>query len=78
MVKLYCDRCGKEVEKLFVEKVPDPEKLISSDGYSTKEIGLCRSCSNFVKQSVSEFNQAMTKTRFAFYDVLLKRSDNNV
>lgn len=73
MIKYFCDRCGKEVDKLACVKIPDSNKPCSGSSYSTKEVGLCDSCNTFVNKAVEEYNQAMIKTRFAFYEALFPK-----
>ena len=70
MKKLYCDRCKKEVDRLYTIKVPDPDKPTSYGGYSNKDVEVCDSCNKFIEKAVNEYNNSMVRVRFAFYETL--------
>lgn len=74
MKKLFCDRCKKEVDKLNIIKIPDPDKPTSHGAYSIKDAEVCDSCKAFIDKAVNEYNDSMVKVRFAFYEALFSNN----
>jgi hypothetical protein len=74
MKKLYCDRCKKEVDKLYIIKIPDPDKPINFGSYSTKDVEVCSACNTFIENAVREYSISMIKVKFAFYETLFSIS----
>ena len=69
MKRLYCDRCGKEVDKLLIHSVPC--EIFGNNGdCKTKEVELCKSCKSFVETATREYNNAMANIRVAFFKTL--------
>lgn len=80
MRKLYCDRCGKEVNYLQEIRIPDKSKPIKYGGYATKSVEVCGDCYAYVNKAVDEYNDSMTRVRVAFYETLfpgLMEGDEN-
>ena len=77
MRKLYCDRCGKEVDNLHEIKVPDPDKPIGYCSYNTKKVEVCNSCKDYIIKAVEEYDNSMIKVRFAFYETLFPSQVNS-
>lgn len=44
MTKYFCDRCGKESEKLT--EIPIPDEKTSTNSFSTKFVHVCNDCEN--------------------------------
>lgn len=47
MIKFYCDRCGKECEKL--SEITIPKEKLSPGNFSTKTISVCSDCEKEAK-----------------------------
>lgn len=77
MIKKYCDRCGKEVNSVLYEKIPDLNASHDGTGYRTKEVELCHKCHRTVKEAVERFNISIHKVRIAFYDTLFNMEEEN-
>lgn len=54
MRKLYCDRCGKEVNYLQEIRIQDKSKPMKHGSYSTKSVEVCDDCYLCVDQAVDE------------------------
>ena len=52
MKKYFCDRCGKEAEKLI--NIPLPDEKTNDTGFSSKLICVCKDCEN-------EFDKILSK-----------------
>lgn len=68
MRKLYCDRCGKEVDQLF--EVSVPKELASDTTYRSENVEVCKSCNSFITEAKREYDRAMANVRIAFYKTL--------
>jgi hypothetical protein len=77
MIKKYCDRCGKEVDSVLYEKIPDPEACHDGTGYRTKKVELCHECHRTVKEATNQFNLSIHKVRIAFYNTLFNMEGQN-
>lgn len=75
MIKTFCDRCGKEVER--IQTIDVPQRVDDKfNSIHTEKSELCDSCYDFVNKAVNEYNNAMSKVRIEFYKALLpQRSD---
>jgi hypothetical protein len=77
MIKKYCDRCGKEVDSVLYEKIPDKKAHHDGYGYKTKEVELCHKCHWTVKKATEQFNLSIHEVRIAFYDTLFNMEEHN-
>ena len=65
MRKLYCDRCGKEVD--WLDNICVPGDVPSR----SKIIEVCEECGQFIEESIKGFNDSIIKVRMAFYETLI-------
>lgn len=65
MIKLYCDRCEKECERLEEIKVPTEKTL---GGFSTKCINVCDEC----KKEYDNIIDKLTDIRFVLFSDFMK------
>ena len=44
MIKMVCDKCGKEVYSVAFPHLPQTSKILITSGINTREYDLCKSC----------------------------------
>ena len=67
MTKYFCDRCGKESEKLTKIRIPD-KKQPHINSFSTKSICVCSDCENEFDNLINK----LTDIRFILFDDFMK------
>lgn len=68
MMKLYCDRCGKEspdLKKIGLSQLDKEERLIK------KEVLVCDCCYSYIKRSLDSYNSVSNKMRVVFCETLM-------
>ena len=65
MIKLYCDRCGKECSHLIEIKIPT-EKTIG--GFATSDFMVCGEC----KKEYNDVIDKLTDIRFVMFRGFMK------
>ena len=69
MIKLYCDRCGKETNRLSDVKIPGTKGSLS---FATKTVALCVSC----EKEADNLHDKATDVHFLlFRDFMKKEGD---
>lgn len=69
MVKFYCDRCGKESEKLHEIKIPTHKR--EHHNFDTKPCQVCADCENEYYQIIDK----LTDIRFVLFDGFMRKED---
>lgn len=69
MVKFYCDRCGKENEKLHEIKIPTQKREHHS--FDTKPYQVCVECKNEYDNIIDK----LTDIRFVLFDGFMRKED---
>lgn len=67
MIKQYCDRCGKESDRLFPADIPTEE--LSFGDYKTKSVDLCFEC----RKEAEAKNRLITKIRILVFSDFLRK-----
>lgn len=65
MIKLYCDRCGKECATLSKIKIPNERYSVS---FQTKTIQVCSAC----EKEADKIYDKLTDIRFILFKDFLK------
>lgn len=69
MVKFYCDRCGKETEKLHEIKMPTQKREHHS--FDTKSCQVCVSC----QREYNDIICKLTDIRFVLFSGFMRKED---
>ena len=53
MIKMVCDKCGKEVYSVEFPHLPQTSKILITSGMITREYDLCKSCLREVREFIT-------------------------
>ena len=81
MTKHFCDRCGKECEKLVGVKIPDKRGVSDTGSYyregrsmfCAKDVELCSDC----EEAANDIYKKLVDIRFALFDGFVKGYEKN-
>lgn len=71
MIKFYCDRCGKESEKLYEIKIPTQKREHNS--FSTKPYQVCADCESEYDNIIDK----LTDIRFVLFNGFMRKEDES-
>lgn len=69
MVKFYCDRCGKESERLHEIKIPTQKRKYHN--FDTKPYNVCVDCENEYDNIIGK----LTDIRFILFDGFMRKEE---
>lgn len=69
MIKFYCDRCGKESEKLYEIKIPTQKRKYHN--FDTKIYQVCADCENEYDNIIGK----LVDIRFILFDGFIRKEE---